>query len=278
MNFNLVNKTSMKNNGFVFSELDDHFLGLKKKSILMLLSVFMVVFVMVVLLPAADKKHQNKEGIRKVLTRIPEIINTKPTVKKTKRDASKKNKQKKTQHTDNQPGKKINAYQAASRGAKELGQGNMPALIGTIEMPFKTYLGYTQKIGGVLAIFDRQTNRVVGRISRNQFIANTTLSGYARRTRDITTDMPARLKKEYLNKVIQARGKGVYRFLILLPEKREQQFVGTLSLLLDQKGVALHSADEVIYRYRLNNGRINLQVQQARVKGQIININLTSQI
>jgi len=293
MDVNLITQGQSENTGIGIDKLNGQSSGLNKKIILMMLSIFLVVFVMVALLPTTEKNHEKlknttrdkmtvaekkqlkkkSEKTHEILTPIPKIIKAPSNVNKSKNTNNKNKKVK-----ENRLAKKINSQQATSRGAKELGQGNMPALIGTIDMPFKTYLAYTQRIGGVLAVFDRQTNRVTGRIERNRFTANTKLAGYARRTRDITTDMPVRLKKEYLDKVIKARGKGVYRFLILLPEKREQQFVGTLSLLLEQKGVALRSANEVNYKYRINNGRVNLQVQKARVKGQIININVTGQI
>lgn len=293
MDVNLITQGQSENTGIGIDKLNGQSSGLNKKIILMMLSIFLVVFVMVTLLPTTEKNHEKlknttrdkmtvaekkqlkkkSEKTHEILTPIPKIIKAPSNINKSKNTNNKNKKVK-----ENRLAKKINSQQATSRGAKELGQGNMPALIGTIDMPFKTYLAYTQRIGGVLAVFDRQTNRVTGRIERNRFTANTKLAGYARRTRDITTDMPVRLKKEYLNKVIKARGKGVYRFLILLPEKREQQFVGTLSLLLEQKGVALRSANEVNYKYRINNGRVNLQVQKARVKGQIININVTGQI
>jgi hypothetical protein len=76
--------------------------------------------------------------------------------------------------------------------------------------------------------------------------------------------------------VESARGRSAYRFLILLPEQREQQFVGTLAILLQQQGIDLHRMDEVAYRYRLDQGRLTLEVIHAIQKGRTIAINRSS--
>ncbi|MEW8029496.1 MAG: hypothetical protein AB2806_17380 [Candidatus Thiodiazotropha sp.] len=170
----------------------------------------------------------------------------------------------------------LSASQARDQGVKALKQASMPMLVGVLDLPFRTYLRHTQRNSGVLAVFNRQSNRVIGRIELGRFVRNTQLAGFARRTRDVTEDIPTKLRGAYTDAVESAVGKGVYRFLILLPEQREQQFVGLLSILLRQKGIEMQDTDQVNYRYRLNDGRLTVQVTDAEVKGKRIPINRSS--
>ena len=154
----------------------------------------------------------------------------------------------------------IAAAQARAAGTKALRSANMPALMGEIAMPFGRYLEHVERQGGVLAVFDQQRNRVVGRIEGDQFSLSVQVSHYARRTRDVTTDLPAAQRRDYLRKTEAAVGKGVYRFLILMPEAYEQKFIGTLALLLKKKGLRFDEVDAVHYRYRPAGQRLLLEV------------------
>lgn len=154
----------------------------------------------------------------------------------------------------------ISASQARAIGAKALRQANMPALLGDIAMPFGSYLAHAEHQGGVLAVFDRQRNRVVGRIVGGRFSSSVHLAQYARRTRDVTSDLPAGQRQDYLRKTEAAVGNGVYRFLILVPEAYEQKFIGTLALLLNKQGVRFEEVDAVHYRYRREGRRLLLEV------------------
>ncbi len=155
----------------------------------------------------------------------------------------------------------ISSATAQKTGQKVLREGNTPTLEGRIAMPFGKYLAYIERAGGKLVVFERQDNRVVGRLEQGRFITDMDVSGYARRARDVTMDIPAPLQQRYLQAVRFHRGAGAYRLLILFPDAREEQFVGTIAELLQRKGFDISTVDSVSYSYHQKDGRLLIVVQ-----------------
>ncbi|MES9831892.1 MAG: hypothetical protein ABW139_06570 [Candidatus Thiodiazotropha sp. DIVDIV] len=261
---------------------------LMQRTMLVFLAATLLLWILVALLPpdlrerlaedkTTDLRQQITETIREVpppkeekLVLMPKIVREQSPPKTAEKQPADPIKQAEP------PPQQLNASQARVQGVKVLKQASMPMLVGALDLPFRTYLRHTQRNSGALAVFNRQSNRVIGRIEMGRFVHNTQLAGFARRTRDVTEDIPTKLRGAYVGAVEDAAGKGVYRFLILLPEQREQQFVGLLSILLSQKGIEMQDTDQVNYRYRLNDGRLTVQVTDVEVKGKRIQINRSS--
>lgn len=170
----------------------------------------------------------------------------------------------------------VASAEARAAGAKALRSANMPALLGDIAVPFAGYLAHVERQGAVLAVFDQQRNRVVGHIEGGRFSSTVQLGQYALRTRDVTSDIPAGQRREYLRKTEAVVGKGVYRFLILMPEAYEQKFIGTLALLLKKQGLRFDDVDAIHYRYRRTGKRLLLEVLSVEREAKRIPIHRSS--
>ncbi|MCG8054863.1 MAG: hypothetical protein JAY94_04185 [Candidatus Thiodiazotropha endolucinida] len=261
---------------------------LMQRTMLVFLAATLLLWVLVALLPPELRERLAADKTKGIRQQIAETMREAPPPKEEKLVLMPKvvREQAPPKPAEKQPAapvkpaasipQQLSASQARTQGAKALKQASMPMLVGALDLPFRTYLRHTQRNSGVLAVFNRQNNRVIGRIEMGRFVRNTQLAGFARRTRDVTEDIPAKLRGAYTDAVENAAGKGVYRFLILLPEQREQQFVGLLSILLSQKGIEMQDTDQVNYRYRLNDGRLTVQVTDVEVKGKRIQINRSS--
>jgi len=168
---------------------------------------------------------------------------------------------------------KVAKQQATHTGFELLKNEQTPKLQGEIMIPFSSYLSEIQKKGGLLVVYDRQTNRLVGKIQQDHFDSQILVDDFARRARDVTSDVPSQSAKFYLKQVEQSKGKGAYRFLVMLPKKVEAHFIGLLSYALSQQGVNMATLDKVNFSYLKQDQHVLLHINKVEQQGhsQIVN-------
>lgn len=185
--------------------------------------------------------------------------------------------QAKSREQYNKFGIQISTAIAVRTGETLLRDGNVPALEGQFELPFANYLSIVERLGGKLAVFDRQTNRVAGTVEHGDFLPDISLKAYARRARDVTDDVPSSLRREYLALANSHHG-GAYRFLILLPKQMVARFVGTLAEVLKAEGIDMKTLDRVMFVYRQGTGEVLVEIREVERRGERIPITATARL
>jgi len=166
----------------------------------------------------------------------------------------------------------ISGKTAMKHGSKLLRDGKAPSLIGRFELPFAEYVRKVEERRGKLVVFDRYRQEVVGTLSKGVFSDKSSLRGYAARARDVTDDMPADLRRTYLQLVRGERGGGAYRFVVVLPEAVEAHFIGLIGEMLSQKGIDIRTVDTVLFSYHNKNNQIAISVDEVRQSGRQVRV------
>lgn len=172
----------------------------------------------------------------------------------------------------------VSAADATKTGEALLRAGNIPALEGRYELPFSEYWSLAERLGARLAVFDRQTNRVVGIIKGGQFQSEIAMNDYARRARDVSEDIPTEMRREYLAKAKTGHGGGAYRLLVLFPKHMEVRFFGVLAEALRSEGVLMETLDRVAFSYTKVAGKVFVEIQEVERQGKIIPIKVSTNL
>jgi len=168
---------------------------------------------------------------------------------------------------------KVTEKTATESGLKLLNNKQAPKLQGELKISFSRYLAIIQSKGGQLAIYDRQKKRLVGKLHKGKFETYIPVAGFASRTRDVSNDVPSKLRKNYLQLIENKIGKGAYRFLIMIPQQVEAHFIGLLQHALVQQNIEISELDKVSFSYVKQAQNILLQINKVEQQGKVININ-----
>lgn len=163
---------------------------------------------------------------------------------------------------------KPDAGHAGARGRALLAEGQTPTFEGHLGLTFYQYMRRVHLVSGLLVVYDRTENRIVGRIRGGKFFRDVDMHGFAVRAKDVTEDIPRKTIRAYLDMVRDAVGASGYRFLIVLPKAREAQFVGTLDAILRQAGLRMENVDLIRYRYLLEGSQLVVRLESVNVNGQ----------
>jgi len=159
------------------------------------------------------------------------------------------------------------------RGKSILAKNNVPQLEGQLNLPFKVYLSLMESVGSKLVVYDMGSNSIKAHLSNGYVYSEFNLSNFSSRSRDVTEDMPLSLRKYYLKIIKDKFGWGGYRFLLMLPNKLEEQFFGTIGLVLKKEGIDINKSDLVRFRYMGNEKHLNINIYEVLTQGKKSTLN-----
>ena len=168
---------------------------------------------------------------------------------------------------------KVTEKKATKSGLKLLKNEQAPKLQGELKIPFSNYLAIIQSKGAQFAVYDQQKKRLVGRLNKGHFDTQISVAGFASRTRDVSSDVPSQLSKNYLQAIEKKTGKGAYRFLIMIPQHVEAHFIGLLQHALLQQNIEMAEMDKVSFSYVKQNQQMLLQISKVEQQGKEITVN-----
>jgi len=161
---------------------------------------------------------------------------------------------------------------------KAVTKGAKPAIDATFAMPIERYLTILkERTGARVLLFDSQQGHMIGEVDGDQFImGDMNLNGMSMQARDITSDLPSKLKNRVLN--IADAGAKPYKFLIVLPTEAEQRFEQLLAEKLRQHGIRWSDVSSIQLKYREWNHHIMAQIKTATVKARVRSIGATIRV
>jgi hypothetical protein len=216
--------------------------------------------------PSPEEAKKEKEKTQKA--QEPMRIQVRIVKQQSEETAKKASAQKAKANKKSAPLIKPNPGRAVTRGRALLADGQTPTFEGHLGLTFYQYMRRVHLVGGLLVVYDRTENRIVGRIRGGKFYRDVDMHGLAVRAKDVTEDIPRKTIRAYLDMVRDAVGTSGYRFLIVLPKAREAQFVGTLDAILRQAGLRMEDVDLVRYRYLLEGSQLVVRLESVSVNGQ----------
>lgn len=172
-----------------------------------------------------------------------------------------------------EPPLEVTDADAVAAGMVALAEDRTPSLEGRIRLPYEHYLDHVQSMGGVLAVFEQQTNRLIGRMQNDQLVSLGDISGFSPRARDVSGHLPAATRKVFLEKIRQSEGAGAYRFLVLMPVRAENRFIGLLAEALGSRGLAFGEMERLVFEYRSYGENIVIVMLEAGVGAKTHNLN-----
>lgn len=180
--------------------------------------------------------------------------------------------------TEPRPPLRVPDTDAIAAGMRALAEAKTPRLEARIQLPYEDYLAHVESLGGVLSVFEKQTNQLVGRIYNGRFLPLGEVSGFSPRGRDISAHLPPAVRKTMLENVRQHQGPGAYRFVLLLPVREETRFIGLLSEALRRQGLSFGEMDSLVFEYRDNGKDILIVMLEAGYSKKIHKLNQTPMI
>jgi hypothetical protein len=155
----------------------------------------------------------------------------------------------------------------------ESNTAHAPAIEGRFEMPVLDYVeAIRQRAGGKLLVWDRASNRAMGEVINGQFDPQLELDGFSNRARDLTRDLPPGFREPILEQIRASGAFGIFSFVLVIPEKAEQQFKTSVSKALAHRGLAWEDTDLLRLRYAQAGDQLVVRVETALSKGVSVDV------